>query len=93
MNDNEQELLGFIEERLRRLSNDGDILYHAGKIQAKLKAMGYVKWDREKVEEVIAKKFAELMPDRFLLAGQAVHSLNGKQLADQLKEILIGSMK
>ena len=37
----EQELLSFVGERLRRVIIDKDTDYHAEKILAKLKAMGY----------------------------------------------------
>ena len=58
MADNELEIKSFIEERLRRVIDDKDIYYHADKIQAKLKALGY-----EQVWEICpeCKGIGELM--------------------------------
>ena len=95
MAENELEIKHFIEERLRRVIDDKDIYYHADKILLKLKARGYVKWDREKVAKRLAyignstttKTLGEDSLWDWFSVGDCDY---WKGKADQLKEILTG---
>ena len=93
MADKEQELLSEIrkaEQLWYGKPPDGTIAPQektfAGYLVAELKSMGYVKWDRGKVALMIKKLVAT---DSSLIYQRG----NEYNIADQLKEILIGGME
>jgi hypothetical protein len=48
---------------------------------------------REQIEDIVARKLFELMPDRFGRRGLPHRSLNGEQLTDQIIDLIYGDIE